>query len=80
MGQGVSLVGTWMQQIAISWLVYRLTDSVFLLGVLGFASQVPTFLFGPFAGVVSDRYNRHRILLLTQALSMIQASVLTAWY
>ena len=78
MGQGVSLVGTWMQQIAISWLVYRLTDSVFLLGVLGFASQVPTFLFGPFAGVVSDRYNRHRILLLTQALSMIQASVLTA--
>jgi MFS family permease len=78
MGQGVSLVGTWMQQIAMSWLVYRLTDSVFLLGVLGFASQVPSFLFGPFAGVVSDRYNRHRILILTQALSMVQASVLTA--
>ncbi|MDB5261675.1 MAG: transporter [Adhaeribacter sp.] len=78
MGQGVSLIGTWMQQIAMSWLVYRLTDSVFLLGVLGFASQVPSFLIGPFAGVVSDRYNRHRILILTQALSMLQASVLTA--
>jgi MFS family permease len=78
MGQGVSLVGTWMQQIAMSWLVYRLTNSVFLLGVLGFASQVPSFLFGPFAGVISDRFNRHRILILTQALSMVQASVLTA--
>jgi len=77
-GQGVSLIGTWMQQIAMSWLVYRLTDSVFLLGVLGFASQVPSFLLGPFAGVVSDRFNRHRILILTQTLSMVQASVLTA--
>lgn len=78
MGQGVSLIGTWMQQIAMSWLVYRLTDSVFLLGVLGFASQVPSFLLGPFAGVLSDRYNRHRILVCTQILSMLQASVLAA--
>lgn len=77
-GQGISLVGTWMQQIAMSWLVYRLTDSVFLLGVLGFASQIPSFLLGPFAGVVSDRFNRHRILILTQVLSMVQASVLAA--
>jgi MFS family permease len=77
MGQGLSLIGTWMQQIAMSWLVYRLTDSVLLLGVLGFAGQIPSFLLGPFAGVVSDRYNRHRVLLLTQTLSMLQAGVLT---
>jgi MFS family permease len=77
MGQGLSLIGTWMQQIAMSWLVYRMTESVLLLGVLGFASQLPSFLLGPFAGVVSDRYNRHRVLLATQALSMLQASVLT---
>src|SRR5687768_6396415 len=76
-GQGLSLIGTWMQQIAMSWLVYRLTESVLLLGVLGFASQIPSFLLGPFAGVVSDRYHRHRVLLLTQTLSMVQASVLT---
>jgi len=76
-GQGVSLIGTWMQQIAISWLVYRLTNSVFLLGILGFASQIPSFLLGSFAGVVSDRFNRHRILIFTQILSMLQASVLT---
>jgi MFS family permease len=78
MGQGLSLIGTWMQQIAMSWLVYRLTGSVLLLGVLGFASQIPSFLLGPFAGVVSDRYNRHRVLLATQTLSMLQAAVLTA--
>lgn len=76
MGQGISLIGTWMQQVAMSWLVYRLTDSVFLLGMVSFASQVPSFLLGPFAGVISDRYNRHRILLLTQALSLLQASTL----
>lgn len=78
MGQGLSLIGTWMQQIAMSWLVYRLTGSVLLLGVLGFASQFPSFLLGPFAGVVSDRYNRHRLLIVTQALSMVQAGLLTA--
>ncbi|WP_225307184.1 MFS transporter [Adhaeribacter soli] len=78
MGQGVSLIGTWMQQVALSWLVYRLTDSVFLLGILGFASQIPSFLLGPFAGVVSDRRNKHRILLATQTLSLIQASTLAA--
>lgn len=76
-GQGLSLIGTWMQQIAMSWLVYRLTESVLLLGVLGFASQIPSFLLAPFAGVISDRYNRHRVLLLTQTLSMLQAAVLT---
>ncbi|PSR52163.1 MFS transporter [Adhaeribacter arboris] len=76
MGQGVSLVGTWMQQVAMSWLVYRLTNSVLLLGVLGFAGQVPAFLLGPFAGVLSDKFNKHRILIITQSLAMVQATIL----
>ena len=75
-GQCISLVGTWMQQVAVSWLVYRLTDSVFLLGIVGFAGQFPTFLFSPLAGVLSDRWNRRRILVLTQSLSMLQALTL----
>ncbi|MCX5686085.1 MAG: MFS transporter [Candidatus Omnitrophica bacterium] len=77
-GQGVSVVGTWMQAIAMSWLVYRMTNSPFLLGLVGFLSQIPAFLFGPFAGVIVDRFNRHRILILTQILSMIQAFLLAA--
>ncbi|AHM62734.1 major facilitator superfamily membrane protein [Flammeovirgaceae bacterium 311] len=76
-GQGISLIGTWMQQIALSWLVYRLTDSVFLLGAVTFCSQVPSFLLSPFAGVVADRFERRKVLLVTQMLSMIQASTLT---
>jgi MFS family permease len=75
-GQGVSLIGTWMQQIAMSWLVYRLTHSAFLLGVIGFSSQICSFLFSPFAGVISDRWNRHRILIATQSLAMVQAFIL----
>lgn len=78
LGQGISLIDTWMQQIALSWLVYRLTDSVFLLGAVTFCSQVPSFLLGPFAGVVADRFDRHKILLITQMLSMLQASILAA--
>ena len=76
-GQGISLIGTWMQQIALSWLIYRLTDSVFLLGAVTFCSQVPSFLLGPFAGVAADRFDRHKVLLVTQLLSMLQASTLT---
>lgn len=76
MGQGLSLVGTWMQRVALSWLVYRLTDSPFLLGLVGFAGQLPSFLLAPLAGVLSDRMDRHRILLITQALSMLQAMLL----
>jgi len=72
-GQGISLVGTWMQQIAISWLVYRLTDSAFLLGLIGFAGQIPTFLLAPVAGVFADRHNRRKLLVLTQTLAMSQA-------
>lgn len=78
MGQGVSLVGTWMERIAISWLVYRLTDSVFLLGMVNFCTLVPSFILGPFAGVISDRFDRHRILVITQALFMLQAAVMAA--
>jgi len=75
-GQGISLVGTWMQQIAISWLVYRLTDSAFLLGLIGFAGQIPTFLLAPVAGVFADRRDRRKLLVLTQTLAMSQAFVL----
>jgi MFS family permease len=75
-GQGVSLIGTWMQVIALSWLVYDLTDSALLLGLVGFFSQVPSFFIAPFSGVLVDRWNRHRILVATQALSMIQAFIL----
>lgn len=71
------MIGTWMQQVAVSWLVYRLTNSPFLLGIVGFAGQIPTFLFTPFAGVIADRHNLRRILIATQALSMIQALVLS---
>jgi MFS family permease len=76
-GQSISLIGTWMQRVALGWLVYRMTSSAFLLGVVGFSGQIPTFLFASFAGVLADRLNRHRILILTQTLAMIQALVLS---
>jgi MFS family permease len=72
-GQSISLIGTWMTRLATSWLVYRLTGSAYLLGLVGFAGQVPTFLFGPFAGVWVDRLDRRRVLIVTQVLSMIQS-------
>jgi MFS family permease len=75
-GQIISLTGTWMQQIALPWLVYRLTGSAFLLGVVGFASQIPAFLLAPLAGVLSDRWNRYYILITTQTLAMLQAFLL----
>jgi MFS family permease len=77
-GQGISLIGTWMQQIAMSWLVYRMTSSAFFLGLIGFSSQICSLFFSPFAGVISDRWNRHRILVATQSLAMIQAFILAA--
>ena len=76
-GQSISLVGIWMQLIALSWLVYRLTNSPLLLGLVGFTGQIPTFILAPLAGVVADRYNRHRILIITQTLAMFQALVLS---
>jgi MFS family permease len=66
-----------MQQIALSWLVYKLSNSAVLLGVVGFASRIPTFLLAPFAGVLADRWNRHRLLILIQSLAMVQAFVLS---
>src|SRR5262245_38479663 len=64
-GQLISLIGTWMQSVAQSWLVYRLTGSTVALGLVGFASQIPVFLLAPVGGAVADRYNRHRILIST---------------
>ncbi|HEX3556641.1 MAG TPA: MFS transporter [Thermoanaerobaculia bacterium] len=75
-GQSVSLVGTWMTRIATSWLVYRLTRSALLLGLVGFAGQIPSFLLAPFAGVLVDRWNRHRLLIATQILAMLQSAAL----
>ena len=76
MGQSASLVGTWMQKTAVSWVIYTLTHSTFMLGLTLFASQFPSFLFSLMGGVVSDRYNRYRVLLGTQVASMIQATLL----
>ena len=75
-GQSLSLIGTWMQQVALGWLVYRLTDSAFLLALVGFASQIPTFILASVAGVLADRYNAHKIIIATQTLAMIQAFIL----
>jgi MFS family permease len=78
MGQGVSLIGTWTQQTAMSWLVYRITGSTLLLGVVAFSNQIPTLFLGPFAGVAADRWDRKRLLIWTQSLSMLQALILAA--
>src|SRR5215212_2175666 len=75
-GQSISLVGTWITRVATSWLVYRLTGSVLLLGIVGFCGQIPTLLLAPFAGVLVDRWDRHRILVVTQALSLVQSAAL----
>jgi MFS family permease len=75
-GQLISLVGTWMQMVAQSWLVYRLTGSAALLGLLGFAGQIPVFVLAPLGGVIADRLNRHRILVATQTSMMVLAAAL----
>jgi MFS family permease len=75
-GQGISLVGTWVTRIATSWLVYRLTGSELLLGVVGFAGQIPALILAPFAGVLVDRWDKHKMLVATQVLSMIQSLAL----
>jgi MFS family permease len=76
-GQSISLIGTWMQKTAVSWVVYSLTHSKFMLGVTLFATMFPSFLLSFIGGVVSDRYNRYKVLLLTQIVSMFQAILLT---
>jgi MFS family permease len=75
-GQGVSLVGTWLQTVAQSWLVYRLTDSAFLLGLTGFVSQAPVFFLAPFGGALADHLDRRRLLVWTQGTSALLAGVL----
>src|SRR3954470_15222714 len=75
-GQSISLIGTWIQQIALGWTVYQLTHSSWLLGLVSFAGQLPLFILTPFAGVLVDRWNRHRTLIVTQSLSMLQALTL----
>jgi MFS family permease len=78
MGQSISLIGTWMQMTAVAWLVWRLEHNAFLLGLAGFASRIPAFVLAPFAGVLVDRWNRHRVVIVTQVLSMVQALALAA--
>src|SRR2546423_14771232 len=75
-GQSISLIGTWVQQIALSWTIYQLTRSSFWLGLVSFSGQLPLFVLTPFAGVLVDRFNRHRILVITQSLALIQAFAL----
>jgi MFS family permease len=74
-GQSISLMGTWIQNIALGWLVYRLTGSAIYLGVIAFAGQIPSLFITPFAGVYADRFNRRRILIITQSLAMITAII-----
>ena len=77
-GQGISLTGTWMTRLATSWLVYRLTDSAFLLGLVSFVGLVPAFFLPALAGVWVDRWDRHRVLIATQVLAMLQSLTLAA--
>ena len=77
MGQSVSLIGTWMQKTAVSWVVYSLTQSKVMLGVSVFATLFPASIFSLFGGIVADRYDRYKVLLVTQVLSLIQAVLLT---
>jgi MFS family permease len=77
-GQSVSLIGTWMQSVAMGWLVYSMTGSAFLLGFVAFSSQIPAFALTPLAGVIADRFDRRRILVMTQTLEMLQAFILAA--
>ena len=76
-GQSLSLIGTWIQQVAMTWLVYRLTNSAFMLGIVGFSGQIPLFIITPLAGVFADRWDRHKMLLYTQSLALVQALILS---
>ena len=77
-GQGLSVLGTWMQQVAMSWLTYRLSGSVWLLGVVAFCGSAGILFFGTFAGVVADHVRRRRALGVTQSLALLQALALAA--
>src|SRR5947209_17928070 len=77
-GQGISMIGTWMTRVATGWLVFRLSgpDSARLLGLVAFGGQLPSFFLAPVAGVLVDRWNRHQLLTITQVLSLIQSALL----
>ena len=75
-GQSVSLIGTWLTRVASSWLAYRLSHSAMVLGLVSFAGLIPTFLFAPFAGVLADRWNKHRVLVITQVCAALQSAAL----
>jgi MFS family permease len=75
-GQAISLIGTWMQRVAVSWLVYRLTGSAFLLGLITFLSLIPSLVLAPYAGSYVDRHNKYKILVITQVVLMLQAGAL----
>lgn len=77
-GQAISLVGTWMQRMAVSWLIFSLTHSEFMLGLVVFAGQIPIMLLSPYGGAITDRHSRYKVLLYTQIASMIQAGLLAA--
>jgi MFS family permease len=77
-GRAVSQFGTWMQRTAVIWVVYSITHSAFLLGVTIFAEQIPSFLLSVFGGIASDRYDRYKVIKITQITSMIQAILLAA--
>lgn len=75
-GQSISLIGTWMQRMAVSWLIYEMTGSAFMLGLVAFAGQIPMLILAPYAGAYTDRHSRYKTLLTTQVASMIQAGIL----
>ncbi|MEI6141393.1 MAG: MFS transporter [Mariniphaga sp.] len=79
-GQSISLIGTWIQRITTPWLVYHVSGSTFMLGAVAFAGQIPTFIIAPFAGVMTDRWNRYHILIVTQIAAMVQALLLALLY
>ena len=77
-GQSISLIGTWITRVASSWLVYRLSHSAWVLGLVSFAGLIPTFFIAPFAGVLVDRWNKHHVLIATQVLAALQSATMAA--
>src|SRR5690349_21743387 len=78
-GQAISLVGTWLTRFATIWMVYRLTDSPWMLGLVAFVSQAPTSVIAPLAGVLVDRWDRHRVIVMTQIAAMLQSGALALY-
>lgn len=79
-GQSLSVIGTWVQRIAMIWLAYRLTNSPFILGLVGFSEQIPIFIIAPFAGVFADKWNKHRAIIIIESLAMLQGLAMAGLY